>query len=432
MSNYIETLGDFQNYQDSVATGTCFFHFVYDEGIHPTKITPSILFVYHFESEETYVFSFTHPDVIMINSSILQNILNVPCRKLIFDKKNARHFANMDDFIDIKFDNYIKTLDETYVKLPNNKDIRSCPIMIIKKSFNDTLKLLKSKIEDIDEENYSFENDFSQYLYTIESNGIYVDRATFNLANPDVIDDQGCVYSQYNMLTPTNRPSNRFSKINFAALNKKKNERDCICSRYEDGAIVMIDYESYHLRLFGTHIEFDLPTTSLHEYLGRLYHDKQDLTEEEYELSKKITFNIMYGGVSDDIRQNIPFMEQIALYVESLWKEYNTTGYVRTWFYKRKLRKSTYGELNPYKLFNYILQNAETERNCLMMGNIIDAIADTDIKFILYHYDAFVFDMKLSDFYFVEKLKNILVENDTYPIKTYAGVNYGDLKLVNV
>ena len=29
-------------------------------------------------------------------------------------------------------------------------------------------------------------------------------------------------------------------------------------------------------------------TSSLHEYLGKIYHGKNDLTEEEYELSKKL------------------------------------------------------------------------------------------------------------------------------------------------
>ena len=432
MSIYVESLNDLQEYQSTITHGTCFFHFIYNEKIHPSKTSPIVLFVHHFDTHETYVFSFSHPDIICINPDILQIVLNVPCKKLIFDKKNARHFANLDNFIDIKFDNYAKTLNELYVKLPNVTDIRSCPIMIIKKSFNDTLELLKNKIEDADIEQCEFEDDFSKQLYMIESSGIHVDRSTFNLADHAVIDEQDCVHSQYNMLTPTYRPSNRFAKINFAALNKKKNERDCICSRHDGGAIVMIDYESYHLRLFGTHVGFDLPKTSLHEYLGCLYHDKDTLTEEEYELSKKITFNIMYGGVSDDIKENIPFMNQIALYVEKLWSEYNSLGYVKTWFYKQKLRKSTYGELNPYKLFNYVLQNAETERNCLMMKKINEEIKSTDIKFILYHYDAFIFDMKVSDFHYVENIKNSLIDDGMYPVKIYAGGNYGDLKLINV
>lgn len=432
MTIYVETLNDFQDFQTGIANGTCFFHFIYDESVHPIKVQPCVLFVYHFETDKTFVFSFNHPDVVCINYNILKNLVNVNATKLIYDKKNVSHFCNMNNFIDIKFDKYTKTLNEISCKLPTYKDIKSCPIMILKKSFDDTLKLFKNEISTIDADAYTFENEFSRQLSNIEKNGIHVNRSTFNIGDVSLLDDDDLIYSQYNILTPTNRPSNRFSKINFAALNKKKNERDSICSRYEDGAIVMVDYESYHLRLFADHVGFELPKSSLHEYLGKLYHDKETLTEEEYELSKKITFNIMYGGVSDDIRNNIPFMAKIADYVETMYKKYLEDGFVHTWYFNRKMRHETYGKLNPYKLFNYLLQNAETERNCLMMKNIHSVIENTDVKLILYHYDAFIFDMKSTDFILTKKIKSKIHEDGKFPVKFYAGINYGNMKLVNV
>ena len=35
-------------------------------------------------------------------------------------------------------------------------------------------------------------------------------------------------------------------------------------------------------------------------------------TEEEYDLSKKITFNLIYGGFDQDIKDNVPFMNEIV------------------------------------------------------------------------------------------------------------------------
>ena len=71
--------------------------------------------------------------------------------------------------------------------------------------------------------------------------------------------------TQYNLYTPTTRPSNRYNNINFLALNKKDGDRNDYVSRYgSEGAIAMIDYESYHLRLFANHINYDLPNDSLH------------------------------------------------------------------------------------------------------------------------------------------------------------------------
>ena len=87
--------------------------------------------------------------------------------------------------------------------------------MILKKSSDDTLKLFKNEISNIDADAYTFENEFSRQLSNIEKNGIYVNRSMFNIGDVSLLDDDDLIYSQYNILTPTNRPSNRFSKINF-------------------------------------------------------------------------------------------------------------------------------------------------------------------------------------------------------------------------
>ena len=90
----------------------------------------------------------------------------------------------------------------------------------------------------------------------------------------------------------------------------------------------MMDYESYHLRFVGNYLNYKLPNTSIHEYLGKLYHGKDKLTEEEYDLSKKITFNLIYGGIDKDIKDNVPFMNEIDQYVDKTYKEFNSCGYV--------------------------------------------------------------------------------------------------------
>ena len=49
-----------------------------------------------------------------------------------------------------------------------------------------------------------------------------------------------------------------------------------------------------------------------------MYHGKDELTEEEYDLSKKITFNLIYGGITDDVRDNVPFMARIEEFVDDM------------------------------------------------------------------------------------------------------------------
>jgi DNA polymerase I-like protein with 3'-5' exonuclease and polymerase domains len=248
------------------------------------------------------------------------------------------------------------------------------------------------------------------------------------------VDDTQCVYTQYNLYTPTSRPSNRFGNVNYAALNKKTGDRDCFVSRYgNEGALVMMDYESYHLRLFGNHVKFDLPDEPLHGYLGKLYHGKGELTEDEYDLSKKITFNLIYGGITDDVRDNVPFMARIAEFVDETWKFYKKHGYVSTWLYGRKLMSSIFDDkTNSYKVFNYLLQAAETERNCMVLADIFGYLDNKKTKCVLYTYDAFLFDVPSDEFINTRELRDIMDPSGDYPIRTYVGANYGDLREIIV
>ena len=186
------------------------------------------------------------------------------------------------------------TIEREY-KESRIKDYRSVSCDVIAKAFK---KMCESvNINEYETNLLKYEEDFSEALYGIEKHGLNV--TDFKLGESNLVDNNNLVYSQYNMMTPTGRPSNAFGNVNFAALNKKTGQRDCFTSRFgNDGLLIMVDYESYHLRLLANFLEYDLPKTSLHEYLGKYYHGKDTLTEEEYELSKKITFNLIYGGIS--------------------------------------------------------------------------------------------------------------------------------------
>ena len=433
MLNYIETPSEFSDMCKTLSTGNAFFHCVYDAGIHPVYVNPIAIFIYHDTTDSKFVMSFSHPDVIPISKKCIPTLINTDCKKYIIDKKNSVHFMDVSEFIDISFDKYTKTLEQTSVNYPVCKDLRSVPIMTLKKSFDDTLKLLKKYIGNEDVNSATLSTDMCNVFSTIEKNGMYVNKDIFNLGYASLIKENGCVYGQYNYFTPTTRPSNRFAKINFAALNKKKNERDSLTSRFGvDGGLVMVDYESYHLRLFAEHIKFELPTSSLHEYLGKFYYDKDELTEEEYDMSKKITFNLIFGGISDDVKEHIPFMKKVAEYVDTNWNNFQKNGYVETWLYKRKLSKDCYTDMNPYKLFNYMLQSVETEQNCKMGMKINNHFSDLKSKLVLYHYDAFLMDMHKSEFIEAKKVAKFLENDGKFPLRMYVGSNYGSMNEIKV
>ena len=429
---FIETGKDVGELLGLLKSGECFIH-VFDRfNAHPIKNEPLVAMIRHFDKDEVYVISFSHPDCIPTKVETLELIANTECKKYVLNRKNLLHYVTMKNCVDIGWCIYSETLNTIEVEKFRCKDTRSVPIMQMIKSFKDTFKLFYSSVQSMDLQMSQYETEFSEVLCELEKSGLYVNN--FELGDASLVDENQFVYTQYNLHTPTSRPSNRFGNVNYAALNKKTGDRDCFVSRYgKDGAIVMMDYESYHLRLFGNHVNFDLPNESLHGYLGKLYHGKDELTEEEYDLSKKITFNLIYGGITDDVRDNVPFMAKIADFVDETWNNYKQNGYVETWFYNRKLKSSIFDDkTNSYKVFNYLLQSAETERNCQVLRNIFEYLSDKTTQCVLYTYDAFLFDIPKNEFPLVSELKKTMNPTGDYPIRTYVGATYGDLREVSV
>ena len=122
------------------------------------------------------------------------------------------------------------------------------------------------------------------------------------------------VYSQYNYHTTTGRPSNAFGGFNFAAMSKEDGTRAAFCSRFERGALVEMDFDSYHVRLIATVIGYELPESSIHDYLGRFYFDTTELTEEQRAESKAITFRLLYGGIDAEFLSIHFLNKSIRLY----------------------------------------------------------------------------------------------------------------------
>lgn len=377
---------------------------------------------------EYYVVSFNHPDSIKISEDYMNMIFASKSEKIIFDRKRILYYVtDIKNAVDGWVCSYLNSMETLEVNYPSRlDDFRSIPIMNLFKHFKELCNSVD--LDNFPNELTTYEREFSNSLFGIERHGMYVEN--FGLGDSKLVNEESLVFTQYNMLTPTGRPSNSFGNVNYVALNKKTGERDCFKSRFGDsGLLVMIDYESYHLRLVGNFLNYSLPDTSVHEYLGKIYHDKETLTEDEYELSKKITFNLIYGGIDDDIKNNVPFMREISEYVDETYKKFTLNDYVETWYYNRKIKSCFFGKkINPHKVFNYLLQSAETERNCKILTEINSYMSEMLSKLILYTYDAFLFDVHRDEFPLIKKLDEIITSNGEYPIRTYIGKSYGTMR----
>ena len=272
---------------------------------------------------------------------------------------------------------------------------------------------------DIKDTNNWVDNTMIPILSDLERSGINVDREKFFDRWPDnskhiKLHPQGdVVYTEYNPYTITSRPSNRHGGVNFSALNKKDGSRASFIPP-EDSLFLQFDYDAYHVRIIGKLIKYDLPDTSVHQWLADQYGC-------DYGESKGRTFRILYGGVSDEDRK-IPFFDKVDKFISKMQNEAVRNGYLQT-PKGRKIPLEWIEKPNSQKFFNYILQATETEFNI----EVLNKLKEKGLPLpILYTYDSFLFEFDDSEVETIKKIKSVL-ESYGFPVKADWGKNYGEV-----
>ena len=250
-------------------------------------------------------------------------------------------------------------------------------------------------------------------LSEIERMGIQVDTEKFIDRWPDAKKhlSNTKVFTEYNPYTITSRPSNRHGGVNYSALNKKDGSREVFIPK-PDHIFLQMDYDAYHVRLIGKLIKYDLPTTSVHQWLADQYGCS-------YDESKGRTFRILYGGVSEEDRE-IPFFQKVDEFIQKLQVSSTEKGYLQT----PKGRRIPLGWIESptsQKYFNYLLQATETEFNIEVMKKLKEENFPLPI---LYVYDSFLFEFPTDgDMNVVKGIKSVL-ESFGFPIKASWGSDY--------
>ena len=282
-----------------------------------------------------------------------------------------------------------------------------------KKNINDLIPLVKhlEYFEPISKQLYQqyeqHDQTLLENLYQIERNGI----KTY----------EKIVYSEYNPYTSTGRPSNRFGGMNFAALNKSDGSRKQFISRFNNGVLVEMDFDAYHLRLIGEIIGYKFPKGSVHEHMAKLY-------GLPYDEAKALSFKYLYGGITDEVSDN-PFFSKVNDYIKLLWDDYKTNNFVQSYIYNRKIYGKNLQDMNPNKLFNYMIQLMETENNIKILNELQPKLQQYESKLILYNYDAFLFDFNPKEgLEFLNIVKQTIESDGEYPVKISKGVNYHDMQ----
>jgi hypothetical protein len=412
----------------------CFVQLVTgNDRIHPKLTYPSLL--YYNDGEKGYIFPFKHSESFSLDFEEIHSFLKLHKKVYLLDKKFHSYFFDLPNAIDLHFVNLDQTNEFNQFDCDTNlhHDFYSRyghlpiinEIVPISKHYERCQCLYDYVKGYFDlETDIQTQEDFISAYKSVEENPIKVDVKC--LTEKYQIHDQSYsikgdkMYSCYNLYNLTGRPTNSFNGINFLAIPKENDFRSCFLP--SNDFLVEFDFDAYHLRLIARLISFECPKESFHEYLGKQYFNKEELTEEEYKESKTITFKQLYGGV-DKKYKHIPFFAKMEEFAEDVWKAYKTQkGYkLHT---GRVIRPDD--SMTKYKLFNYVVQNMETAENIYKIQQIQKYLktAEAKTKLILITYDSFLFDFSKKDGKkTLQEIKTIL-EFGEMKVKHKHGTNY--------
>ena len=398
----------------------------------------SFIYIYCIDSDKQHILPFRHKDCFNIDIERL-NDLTSDRDIYVLAKKRFSQFSSIKcydaDMVAWWQNHKMLPLDETNTSahdswnrwwhnetnthdwLPITKHIERCEEMKDKfmefyrtfdktKAFEEYEQLVTDNFACV--ERNGLQVDYNKFVDHFKANGINKNRA----------------FTEYNIWTTTGRPSNKFGGVNYAALPKETGCRESFVSRWEKGMLLEMDFDAYHPRLIADIIGYDLPNGSVHEYFAKQYFGKDNISEEEYDQSKKITFRLLYGGIDKDF-EKVPFFGKTKSFINNLWSNFKENGFIVTPRMKRPLYKNCLHDMNPNKLFNYLLQASETEYNLHVLNDVNDLLSEYNTNIILYTYDSLLFDYDMKDGKeLLIKLKDVMSQSGRFPVKTKAGVNY--------
>jgi hypothetical protein len=401
------------------------------EHTHPTLTNPCVL--YYNDFQKGYIIPINHSEGFSIELQSIEKLLSTIPKVYLLDKKWHSYYFDLPNSIDLYFtildregqvkdfqcytpihlDYYEKFKFSPTVNdyIPISKHYERCECMF--ETVKDYVGL---------ESNTEWQSKYVEVYKWVEEQGILINEKLFDKYFETPWKGRSIgnskVYSSYNLYNITSRPTNAFNSINFLAFNKENGSRTAFIP--QNDAFVEFDFDGYHIRLIADAMHTDIPQNqSIHEYLGKQYFNKEELTPEEYQEAKKITFRQMYNGVEEEYMY-IEFFEDVYHTVRAMWTAYTNNGFLEL----PNGRKLTQENANPQKLFNYYIQCLETVNNVKKLDKLKDYLKDKQSKVLLVVYDSILIDYAVSDGKgTLSHIKDILEEGG-YKVKAKKGDNY--------
>ena len=382
---------------------------------HPTQNSVSLVYIKPIQSSKGFILSIDHSETFNNDKTHIDAILKkfkvLYCR----DKKEILHYFPLKTLYDIN------TPPTTYIR-PSTKshdifynrgvDNKSIPVVkhyeLCEKIFNglkDNIDKIKTDYDEF------FNNRVSVVFNAIERSGLQVHVPTFEGYFHSLNSER--VYTQYNLKTLTTRPSNKFKGVNYAALNKDNGCRESFIPRNDK--FIEIDISAYHPTLAAKLVNYKFPTSDIHSHFASLY-------KVDYQKAKELTFKQLYGGVFDNYK-DLEFFSRIEKFVKNTWDVFENEGYIECPISSFILEKNKLDNMNPQKLFNYVLQNMETSQNVLALWDIFSILKGKKTRLVLYTYDSFLFDFAEEEASVIDKVREVFKKYDLN-IKESEGYDY--------
>ena len=391
----------------------------YNDTIHPVLNHVSLVYIRPIEASKGFMVCITHSESLNALNTRINELLNkfdiLYCR----DKKEILHYFPNKTLYDITPPphTYIRpttpTHDLYYSKHKDNHELNLIiPIVkhyelceIIFGDLKANINREKTKYDEF------FNSKVSVVFNAIERNGIRIHNETFSEYFHAV--DGEYVNTQFNLKTTTTRPSNKFKNVNYAALNKENGCRKSFIPR--NNRFVEIDISAYHPSLASRLIGYDFADIDIHAHFATLYNV-------DYKKSKELTFKQLYGGVFENYR-HLEFFQGIEKYVGETWRKFKSDGFVECKISGYIYKNENLQNMNPQKLFNYLLQNLETSMNVRILWDMCGILRKCKTKLVLYTYDSFLFDLDDSEEGVLDEIREVF-KKYKLNIKEIKGYDY--------
>ena len=388
------------------------------DSVHPKLTDISLLYIRPIKGRKGFIININHSEATPISKSHLLNLLKTYKTIYVRNQKSSLYHFPIKTLVDIAF-NYFP-ISETptpahvflYTHHPNKLDI-NCIVPIVK-HYEKCENIFKQIKEHCYEQN-KFYSKTSKVFYFIENTGIGINQKTFDkyfeLPNNLFNISENKIYTNYNLHTTTGRPSNAFNTINFAALNKDNGCRKSFVSLND--RFIEFDISAYHPTLISHLVDF----TS-----DNIYVEFANVAGVEIKQAKELMFRQIYGGIMEKYK-DWEFFQKVQTYINKLWNQWEINGYIECPVSKHIFHKNTLDNVNPHKLFNYLLQAYETANNVNIIWDMIKILKGKNTKLVLYTYDSFTLDVDEKEADIIEQIKQIFIK---YKLNTKikTGINY--------